>query len=74
MESPETTELDESRITKGVFDNRQKVLPEKPPGHYKESDVWPGSPGDRGPERLVFGADGEVYYSPDHYTTFVRIR
>jgi len=29
--------------------------------------------GKRGPERLVIGGNREVYYSPDHYRTFVKI-
>ncbi len=27
----------------------------------------------RGPERLMIGGDREVYYTPDHYKTFVRL-
>ncbi len=27
----------------------------------------------RGPERMLIGADREVYYTPDHYKTFVRL-
>ena len=27
----------------------------------------------RGPERLMIGGDKEVYYTPDHYKTFVRL-
>lgn len=30
--------------------------------------------GDRQPARLVFGRGGEVYYSADHYKTFVQLR
>lgn len=30
--------------------------------------------GQRGPERLVTGADGSVYYTPDHYSTFIRLK
>jgi len=29
--------------------------------YYVESDVWPRGPAGRGPERLVFGRDGEGY-------------
>jgi RHS repeat-associated protein len=58
----------------GTFLNDRGKLPQQPPGYYKESDVWPGSPGSRGSERLVVGDGGEVYYSPDHYETFIQIR
>jgi len=27
-----------------------------------------------GPQRLVMGAGGEIYYTADHYRTFRRIR
>jgi guanyl-specific ribonuclease Sa len=28
----------------------------------------------RGLERIVVGQDGEIYYTPDHYNNFVRIK
>ena len=58
----------------GLFENSQGRLPNRPRGYYTESDVWPGSPGNRGPERLIFGQGGDVYYTPNHYKNFVRIR
>jgi guanyl-specific ribonuclease Sa len=59
----------------GVFQNLERRLPRKAAGYYRESDVWPRRAGaNRGPERLVFGRDGEVYYSADHYRSFVRLR
>jgi RHS repeat-associated protein len=59
---------------RGLFLNDKGKLPTKPHGYYTESDVWPGSPGNRNAERLIFGKGGEVYYTADHYKTFVRIR
>ena len=29
---------------------------------------------DHGTERVVIGANGEVYYTPNHYGTFYRLR
>ena len=57
-----------------VFENREKRLPTKPRGYYHEF-VHP-TKGDNGPggQRIVQGQNGEVYYSPDHYRTFRRIR
>ena len=57
-----------------VFENREHRLPAKPAGYYHEF-VHP-TPGDDGPgaQRVVMGSQGEVYYSPDHYRTFRRIR
>jgi guanyl-specific ribonuclease Sa len=42
---------------------------------YKEYDVLPiNNNKSRGAERLVIGSDGRVYYSADHYQTFIEIR
>src|SRR5262249_30822163 len=59
---------------KGLFDNAEGKLPRKPRGYYRETDVWPRASGGRGAERLVFGKEGEVYYTSDHYRTFRRVR
>jgi guanyl-specific ribonuclease Sa len=60
---------------RGVFENAERKLPAKPSGYYRESDVWPPRrAGARGPDRLVIGREGEVYYSADHYRSFVRLR
>lgn len=58
---------------KGVFVNAERRLPQKPAGYWIESDVWPKD-GPRDAERLVFGREGEVYWTRDHYETFVRLR
>jgi filamentous hemagglutinin len=57
-----------------VFENREKRLPAKPAGYYREF-VHP-TPREDGPggQRVVVGREGEVYYSPDHYRTFRRVR
>jgi ribonuclease T1 len=57
------------------FQNREGRLPNRPSNYYKEYTVQPqAGVTDRGTERLVIGQGGEVYYTPDHYVTFVRIR
>ncbi len=58
---------------RGVFVNAEGRLPRQPRGYWVESDVWPRN-GRRDAERLVFGGQGEVYWSRDHYETFVRQR
>jgi len=58
---------------KGVFQNAEGRLPRKPRGYWIESDVWPKN-GPRDAERLIFGRDREVYWTRDHYETFVRLR
>jgi ribonuclease T1 len=56
-----------------VFGNRERLLPPKPRGYYREFTVpTPGSR-DRGPRRIISGRDGEPYYTDDHYRTFKRI-
>jgi len=58
----------------GTYLNKNGRLPSQIVGYYAESDVWPGALGNRGPARLVLGDDGDVYYSPNHYEDFIRIR
>jgi guanyl-specific ribonuclease Sa len=56
-----------------VFQNREKRLPKQASGYYREW-VHP-TPGQRGPgpQRIVTGKNGEIYYTPDHYETFERL-
>ncbi|QDU27349.1 Guanyl-specific ribonuclease Sa [Anatilimnocola aggregata] len=56
-----------------VFQNREKRLPKQPSGYYHEW-VHP-TPKQRGPgpQRIVTGEQGELYYTPDHYETFERL-
>jgi ribonuclease T1 len=57
----------------GVFENREKRLPEKQSGYYHEYTVpTPGS-ADRGPRRLITGGAQELYYTGDHYASFVVV-
>jgi len=56
------------------FQNREQRLPHQRSGYYRE---WvhptPGVSGP-GPQRIVTGAEGEAYYTPDHYRTFQKLR
>ena len=61
-----------------VFGNRERMLPDRPRGYYREYTVkTPGTRG-RGAVRIVCGGDQrsaqECYYTDDHYRTFRRIR
>ena len=51
------------------FGNYEGLLPE---GSWKECDVN-YSGGYRGSDRLVFNADGAVYYTSDHYKSFTQL-
>ncbi len=57
-----------------VFQNKEGRLPLKPPGYYKEYVV--PTPGVSGPgaRRVVIGAGGEVYYTPNHYDSFIQVK
>ena len=67
-------ESDPHRNDGGVFQNREGLLPDRPRGHYREYVVRTPGISHAGPQRLVIGADGEVYYTHDHYRSFQRIR
>ena len=57
-----------------VFRNGQGLLPAKSPGYYTEYVVpTPGISGP-GPQRIVTGQSGEMFYTPDHYVTFIPVK
>lgn len=56
-----------------VFGNRERLLPAERAGYYREYTVdTPGS-ADRGARRIVTGTGGELYYTADHYSSFVVV-
>lgn len=56
-----------------VYENREGVLAECPAEYYHLYTVpTPGS-SDRGDRRLISGGNGEYYYTPDHYASFVLV-
>jgi ribonuclease T1 len=56
-----------------IFSNRERLLPHKNRGYYREYTVrTPGVRG-RGARRIVAGGSGEFYYTADHYRSFMRI-
>lgn len=57
-----------------TFANREKRLPVRAQGYYREYTVQTPGARDRGPRRIVSGNGGEFYYSADHYRSFSRIR
>ncbi|MBC9073669.1 ribonuclease [Thauera sp. CAU 1555] len=58
-----------------VFHNRERLLPERPRGYYREYTVPTPGARDRGARRIVTGGQPpEVfYYTADHYRSFRRI-
>ena len=56
-----------------TFGNREGILPDRPHGYYKEYTVITPGSRDRGARRIVAGADGELYYTDDHYDSFREV-
>ena len=64
-----------------VFGNREKLLPQKARGYYREYTVRTPGSRDRGARRIVAGAgsggdvktSNEYWYTDDHYNSFRRI-
>jgi ribonuclease T1 len=56
-----------------TFQNREGLLPKQASGYYREYTVDTPGAGDRGARRLIAGRQGELYYSPDHYRSFLRV-
>jgi ribonuclease T1 len=61
-----------------VFGNRERLLPAKRRGHYREYTVKTPRSRDRGARRIVCGGERPAepeacYYTADHYASFARI-
>jgi ribonuclease T1 len=56
-----------------AFSNRERQLPRRDRGYYREYTVDTPGARDRGGRRIVAGAGREYYYSEDHYRSFRRI-
>lgn len=62
-----------------VFGNRERLLPRKARGFYREYTVKTPGARDRGARRLICGgtpptAPEACYYTDDHYASFKRVR
>ncbi len=58
----------------GIFTNSQHVLPaQKDRDYYLEFVHAPAGFPFPGPQRLVIGKNGIVFYTGDHYATFTRV-
>jgi ribonuclease T1 len=56
-----------------VFSNVEKRLPLEAGGYYHEYTVPTPGTQNRGTRRLITGAERELYYTGDHYNTFVVV-
>ena len=53
---------------------REGKLPSASRGYYHEYTVATPGSSDRRARRIVTGERGELYYTPDHYRSFKRVR
>ncbi|MCU1681166.1 MAG: guanine-specific ribonuclease [Amycolatopsis sp.] len=56
-----------------VYQNRNKVLPIRQADFYHEFTVKTLGSSDRGARRLITGQGNELFYTADHYDTFVVV-
>lgn len=60
-----------------VFGNYEGLLPRQPRGYYHEFTVKTPGSRNRGAQRLIVGGalvtSNEVYYTANHYASFMRI-
>lgn len=56
-----------------VFDNAERQLPMESRGYYREYTVPTSGATTRGARRLITGMSHELYYTDDHYKTFVVV-
>jgi ribonuclease T1 len=56
-----------------VFGNRERQLPARERGYYREYTVKTPGSRNRGARRIVTGTSGERFYTDDHYNSFRRI-
>lgn len=56
-----------------VYQNRERNLPLRPAGMYREYTVETPGSADRGARRIVVAGSGESYWTADHYASFARI-
>jgi ribonuclease T1 len=55
------------------FGNRERLLPPRERGYYREYTVPTPGARNRGARRIIAGTPGEYYYTDDHYRSFRRI-
>ena len=56
-----------------MFRNREGHLPRRDNGYYREFTVTTPGGDTRGARRIVAGERGELYYTRDHYASFIRL-
>ena len=57
-----------------TFGNRERRLPQKQSGYYTEYVHSTKGISGPGPQRVITGKGGDIWYTPDHYETFKKIK
>jgi guanyl-specific ribonuclease Sa len=57
-----------------TFGNRERRLPQKPSGYYTEYVHPTKGISGPGPQRVIVGKGGDIWYTPNHYETFKKIK
>ena len=58
-----------------TFGNRERLLPARPGGYYREYTVPTPGEDDRGARRIVSGdGDRQLFWTADHYASFARVQ
>lgn len=55
------------------FGNYEELLPKKAGRVWTECDIGSFGSSSRGAKRIVYSNDGLIYYTDDHYASFVRL-
>jgi filamentous hemagglutinin len=71
----ERGQRDHHRNDGSIHRNREGKLPRQADReYYREYVVRTPGLKEVGPQRLIIGKAGEVFYTPDHYRSFTRVR
>lgn len=65
--------LEGAAIGGDKFGNREGLLPEAPGRQYYECDIDTDGENSRGAKRIVYSNDGLIYYTEDHYESFILL-
>lgn len=65
--------LEGAAIGGDKFGNREGILPTASGRQYYECDIDTDGKSSRGSKRLVFSNDGLIYYTEDHYESFILL-
>ena len=65
--------LEGAAIGGDKFGNREGILPKADGRQYYECDIDTDGQNSRGAKRLVYSNDGLIYYTEDHYESFILL-